>query len=103
MKEYHRLKPLCVHLIAGYEGPIDLNYVADKMQKQRAAPLDEFEIMHDSSTSSWHVEGAGLQRFVQMTNWRYTNQAFSSLTPFLCFSFAPITFMFTSSMSLEQV
>ncbi|XP_042056950.1 GTP-binding protein OBGC, chloroplastic-like isoform X1 [Salvia splendens] len=57
----------------GYEGPIDLNYVADKMQKQRAAPLDEFEIMHDSSTSSWHVEGAGLQRFVQMTNWRYND------------------------------
>ncbi|XP_042050511.1 GTP-binding protein OBGC, chloroplastic-like [Salvia splendens] len=57
----------------GYEGPIDLNYVADKMQKERAAPLDEFEIMHDSSTSSWHVEGAGLQRFVQMTNWRYND------------------------------
>ncbi|XP_057771995.1 GTP-binding protein OBGC, chloroplastic [Salvia miltiorrhiza] len=55
------------------EGLLDLNYVADKMQKQRAAPIGEFEILHDSSTSSWHVEGAGLQRFVQMTNWRYND------------------------------
>lgn len=100
---------MCVHFIAGYEGPIDLNYVADKMQKQRAAPLDEFEIMHDSSTSSWHVEGAGLQRFVQMTNWRYANQAFRSLCVVVAarlacaLAVAPITFMFTSSMSLEQV
>ncbi|KAH6756201.1 GTP1/OBG family protein [Perilla frutescens var. hirtella] len=53
------------------EDPLDLNYVADMMQKQRAAPINEFEISHDSSTSTWHVEGAGLQRFVQMTNWRY--------------------------------
>lgn len=49
----------------------DLNYVADMMQKQRKAPISEFEISHDSSTNTWHVEGTGLQRFVQMTNWRY--------------------------------
>ncbi|KAK4405596.1 GTP-binding protein OBGC, chloroplastic [Sesamum angolense] len=55
----------------GILDPTDLNYVADMMQKQRAAPISEFEISHDSSTKTWHVMGAGLQRFVQMTNWRY--------------------------------
>ncbi|XP_051126912.1 GTP-binding protein OBGC, chloroplastic [Andrographis paniculata] len=55
----------------GYEAPRNLNYVADMMQKQRAAPISEFEISHDGSTNTWRVDGAGLQRFVQMTNWRY--------------------------------
>ncbi|KAL2229785.1 GTP-binding protein OBGC, chloroplastic [Sesamum indicum] len=55
----------------GILDPTDLDYVADMMQKQRAAPISEFEISHDSSTKTWHVMGAGLQRFVQMTNWRY--------------------------------
>lgn len=54
----------------GTLGPTNLNYVADIVQKQRAAPISEFEISHDSSTKTWHVVGAGLQRFVQMTNWR---------------------------------
>ncbi|KAL0457372.1 UNVERIFIED_CONTAM: GTP-binding protein OBGC, chloroplastic [Sesamum latifolium] len=55
----------------GILDPTDLNYVADMMQKQRAAPISEFDISHESSTKTWHVMGAGLQRFVQMTNWRY--------------------------------
>ncbi|XP_073128939.1 GTP-binding protein OBGC, chloroplastic-like [Henckelia pumila] len=51
--------------------PINLNYMADKLQKQRAVPINEFNISHDDSSNAWHVDGAGLQRFVQMTNWRY--------------------------------
>ncbi|GKG17742.1 GTP-binding protein OBGC, chloroplastic-like protein, partial [Tanacetum coccineum] len=27
-------------------------------------------ISHDSSSDTWHIEGADLQRFVQMTNWK---------------------------------
>lgn len=50
--------------------PRNLDYIADMMQKQRAAPISEFEVSHDSDTNTWHVVGAGLQRFVQMTNWR---------------------------------
>ncbi|KAL8515591.1 hypothetical protein ACS0TY_014329 [Phlomoides rotata] len=53
--------------------PNNLNHVADMMKKQRATPISEFEITHESSTRTWHVEGAGLQRFVQMTNWRYND------------------------------
>ncbi|KAK4483289.1 hypothetical protein RD792_010474 [Penstemon davidsonii] len=53
--------------------PVNLNHVADRMHKQRAAPVSEFDITHDSSTNTWHVDGAGLQRFVQMTNWRYVD------------------------------
>ncbi|GKU85497.1 hypothetical protein SLEP1_g167 [Rubroshorea leprosula] len=49
----------------------DLNHVADMIHKQRSVSIDEFEIIHDSSSNTWHVIGAGLQRFVQMTNWRY--------------------------------
>ncbi|GER55929.1 GTPase Obg [Striga asiatica] len=55
----------------GTMDPEDLNYVADMMRKQRSAPISEFDISHDSSTKTWHVVGSGLQRFVQMTNWRY--------------------------------
>ncbi|KAL9161374.1 hypothetical protein ABFS82_07G017600 [Erythranthe guttata] len=51
--------------------PLDLNYVAEMMKKQRAAPINEFEITLDSSTKTWRVSGVGLERFVQMTNWRY--------------------------------
>lgn len=50
---------------------VNLNHVADMMQKQRATPINDFEISHDNDSGIWHVDGAGLQRFVQMTNWRY--------------------------------
>ncbi|XP_049407273.1 GTP-binding protein OBGC, chloroplastic [Solanum stenotomum] len=51
--------------------PVNLNYVAEMVKKQRNAPINEFEISHDSSSKTWYVQGLGLQRFVQMTNWRY--------------------------------
>ncbi|CAL5415701.1 unnamed protein product [Camellia sinensis] len=54
----------------GWNNPVNLNHVADMVQKQRTAPINEFEISHESSTNTWHVVGSGLQRFVQMTNWR---------------------------------
>ncbi|GMP45031.1 hypothetical protein CsSME_00013715 [Camellia sinensis var. sinensis] len=44
----------------GWNNPVNLNHVADMVQKQRTAPLN-----------TWHVVGSGLQRFVQMTNWRF--------------------------------
>lgn len=40
------------------------------VQKQRASPISEFEISHDSASNTWYVKGAGLERFVQMTNWK---------------------------------
>ncbi|XWS53652.1 hypothetical protein CRYUN_Cryun10bG0019100 [Craigia yunnanensis] len=55
----------------GFQDPVDLNHVADIVQKQRSSSISEFEITHDSSCNTWQVTGAGLQRFVQMTNWRY--------------------------------
>ncbi|KAJ6838166.1 putative GTP-binding protein OBGC1, chloroplastic [Iris pallida] len=55
-----------------WTNPRNLNHVADTIQKQRSASMNDFEIFHDSSTSTWNVVGAGLQRFVQMTNWQYT-------------------------------
>ncbi|XVF62632.1 hypothetical protein PTKIN_Ptkin09bG0023900 [Pterospermum kingtungense] len=57
----------------GFQDPVDLNHVADMVQKQRSSSISEFEITHDSSRNTWHVVGAGLQRFVQMTNWRYVD------------------------------
>ncbi|CAN4113584.1 unnamed protein product [Withania somnifera] len=50
---------------------VNLNHVADMVKKKRNAPINEFEISHDSSSRTWYVQGSGLQRFVQMTNWRY--------------------------------
>ena len=58
-------------IVLGLEDLVSLNHVADMVRKQRTASINEFEISHDSSTSTWHVVGSGLQRFVQMTNWRY--------------------------------
>ncbi|KAM6565979.1 hypothetical protein CsatA_025107 [Cannabis sativa] len=55
----------------GWGDAVDLNHVATTVRKQRTASINEFEISHDSSTNTWHVVGSGLQRFVQMTNWRY--------------------------------
>lgn len=44
--------------------------MADRIHKQRSASIDDYEIIHDSGSNVWHVVGSGLQRFVQMTNWR---------------------------------
>ncbi|KAK7245694.1 hypothetical protein RIF29_40543 [Crotalaria pallida] len=52
---------------------VDLNHVADAVLKQRNASINEFEIFHNSESNIWHVVGSGLQRFVQMTNWRYVD------------------------------
>ncbi|WZZ30964.1 hypothetical protein YC2023_014365 [Brassica napus] len=49
----------------------NLDHVAKKIDKERRSAINEFEIFRDSGTGAWHVVGAGLQRFVQMTNWRY--------------------------------
>ncbi|CAN7037987.1 hypothetical protein BRARA_B00779 [Brassica rapa] len=49
----------------------NLDHVAKKIDKERRAAINEFEIFRDRGTGAWHVVGAGLQRFVQMTNWRY--------------------------------
>lgn len=56
---------------SGVNDLMNLNHVADMVRKQRTAPINEFEITHDSSMNTWIVTGPGLQRFVQMTNWRY--------------------------------
>lgn len=51
--------------------PVEFSHVAEMVKKQRTAPINEFEISHDNASNTWYIEGAGLQRFVQMTNWRY--------------------------------
>lgn len=54
----------------GFQDQVDLNHVAEMVHKQRSSSISEFEITRDSSCNTWYVIGAGLQRFVQMTNWR---------------------------------
>ncbi|KAI3692455.1 hypothetical protein L6452_32271 [Arctium lappa] len=51
--------------------PTQFSHVAEMVKKQRTAPINDFEISHDTTSNTWHIEGAGLQRFVQMTNWKY--------------------------------
>eukprot|EP00257_Ricinus_communis_P015469 XP_015573386.1 GTP-binding protein OBGC, chloroplastic isoform X2 [Ricinus communis] len=55
----------------GWIDPANLNHVADMVQKQRRSPINDFEIFHESGSNTWQVIGSGLQRFVQMTNWRF--------------------------------
>ncbi|XP_010666387.2 GTP-binding protein OBGC, chloroplastic [Beta vulgaris subsp. vulgaris] len=59
--------------VEGWAAPVNLNHVADRIKKKRAVPINEFEITHDISSKTWHVIGDGLERFVQMTNWRYVD------------------------------
>ncbi|CAJ2658609.1 unnamed protein product [Trifolium pratense] len=52
---------------------VNISHVARTLQKQRNASIGDFEIFHDSDSNAWNVVGSGLQRFVQMTNWRYVD------------------------------
>ncbi|CAK7333101.1 unnamed protein product [Dovyalis caffra] len=70
----HRLLQESKEANMGFEGwtnPVNLNHVADMVQKQRRAPINDFKISYDNASNTWHVVGTGLRRFVQMTNWRY--------------------------------
>jgi hypothetical protein len=49
---------------------VNISHVARALQKQRSASIGDFEIFRDSDSNAWNVVGSGLQRFVQMTNWR---------------------------------
>lgn len=62
-----------LHLILGWDSSVNLNHVADMVKKQRTAPINEFQISRDEASKAWHVDGPGLQRFVQMTNWRHVD------------------------------
>uniref|UniRef100_A0ACD5YY65 Uncharacterized protein n=1 Tax=Avena sativa TaxID=4498 RepID=A0ACD5YY65_AVESA len=50
----------------------NLNHVADAIKRERSSAMNDFEIIHDKGTNTWNVVGAGIERFVQMTNWDYT-------------------------------
>ncbi|GKC92775.1 GTP-binding protein OBGC, chloroplastic [Tanacetum coccineum] len=65
---YELLRPHLSHL--GWRDPAQFSHVAEMVKRQRTAPINDFEISHDSSSNTWHIEGAGLQRFIQMTNWK---------------------------------
>ncbi|TKW36354.2 hypothetical protein SEVIR_2G437601v4 [Setaria viridis] len=56
-----------------WSGTENLNHVSDAIKRERRAPMNEFEIFHDKGTSTWTVVGAGIERFVQMTNWQYSD------------------------------
>ncbi|KAL3698933.1 hypothetical protein R1sor_016955 [Riccia sorocarpa] len=45
--------------------------IADIVRKQRSSRIEEFTIVADKHTRTWQVNGAGLERFTQMTNWEY--------------------------------
>jgi hypothetical protein len=55
---------------AEWSGPENLDHVADAIKKERRLAMNEFEIFHDKGTNTWNVVGAGIERFVQMTNWQ---------------------------------
>ncbi|CAN6206416.1 unnamed protein product [Urochloa humidicola] len=56
-----------------WSGTENLNHVSDAIKKERRAPMNEFEIFHDKGTKTWTVVGGGIERFVQMTNWQYSD------------------------------
>ncbi|PWZ45573.1 hypothetical protein Zm00014a_033914 [Zea mays] len=64
---------LKLHTSVGWSGPENLNHVSEAIKKERRAPMNEFEVFHDKGTNRWTVVGAGIQCFVQMTNWQYSD------------------------------
>lgn len=65
--------------VLGWVDPGNLNHVADEINKQRTASINDFRITRRDSSNTWHVVGSGLQRFIQMTNWRYCLSLYLSL------------------------
>ena len=57
-------------LVSDGKDMVNLNHVADAVQRQRNASISDFEIFHENDSNIWHVVGSGLERFIQMTNWR---------------------------------
>eukprot|EP00246_Nothoceros_aenigmaticus_P016626 TRINITY_DN7722_c0_g1_i2.p1 TRINITY_DN7722_c0_g1~~TRINITY_DN7722_c0_g1_i2.p1 ORF type:complete len:652 (-),score=147.08 TRINITY_DN7722_c0_g1_i2:329-2113(-) len=45
--------------------------VGDMVRRQRSAPIEDFTVSCDKHTRTWQIDGAGLRRFTQMTNWEY--------------------------------
>lgn len=66
--------------VLGWVDPGSLNHVADEINKQRSASINDFRITRRDSSNTWHVVGSGLQRFIQMTNWRYFLSLYLSLS-----------------------
>eukprot|EP00897_Mesotaenium_endlicherianum_P009653 jgi/Mesen1/8716/ME000052S08144 len=45
--------------------------VGEMIQMRRAVPLEEFKVDVDRHTRTFYIQGEGLERFIQMTNWEY--------------------------------
>lgn len=43
--------------------------IGEIIRRQHSAPIEEFEIIHNKDSKIWQIQGVGLERFVQMTNW----------------------------------
>ena len=43
--------------------------VGEVIRRKQNDPIEEFEIFGDLDSSDCRVEGIGLKRFMQMTNW----------------------------------
>ncbi|XP_068662395.1 probable GTP-binding protein OBGC1, chloroplastic [Aristolochia californica] len=68
----HKIKEARQEAEEGWSDPANLDHFAEMIRKQQSASMSDFEILHDKSSNTWHVVGAGVQRFVQMTNWQYS-------------------------------
>ncbi|XP_002988895.2 probable GTP-binding protein OBGC1, chloroplastic [Selaginella moellendorffii] len=54
------------------EEPVSIsNDVASMVKKERSSPIGEFKVDVDPESDLWHIYGAGVERFTQMTNWEY--------------------------------
>lgn len=49
----------------------DTPAIGEMVRRQRSAPIEQFEIFYYGETKTWKVQGIGLERFTQMTNWEY--------------------------------
>ena len=60
---------LILYVCAEWNNTQNLNHVADAIKRERSSAMNDFEIVHDKGANTWTVVGAGIERFVQMTNW----------------------------------
>ncbi|CAK9198642.1 unnamed protein product [Sphagnum jensenii] len=71
---YHLLQSQKNMSFDGGSGEVGLGdglEVGQVVKKMRDAPIEQFTVTCDKHTRTWQVDGAGLQRFTQMTNWEY--------------------------------
>ncbi len=77
--------------------------VGQVVKKMRDAPIEQFTVTCDKHTRTWQVDGAGLQRFTQMTNWEWVIHNQQHITDIFSNNFAFVDTQNNSKVWIIQI